>query len=101
LARQWIQNQFGIVYGSLVLRSQKVGNPGVDVVIFRIFPPKFSSKNFAFLAQTTASFHKKLIITLVFEKNVNFFAENKRKLEKIVIITSTPGRHAEARDRPE
>jgi hypothetical protein len=34
---------------------------------------------------------KKLIITLVFEKNAIFFAENCRKLPKIVIITSTPG----------
>jgi hypothetical protein len=31
-----------------------------------------------------------LIITLVFEKNANFFAENCRKSQKIVIITSTP-----------
>jgi hypothetical protein len=28
---------------------------------------------------------------LVFEKNANFFAENCRKSQKIVIITSTPG----------
>jgi hypothetical protein len=32
-----------------------------------------------------------LIITLVFEKNANVFAENCRKSQKIVIITSTPG----------
>jgi hypothetical protein len=32
-----------------------------------------------------------LIITLEFRKNANFFAENCRKLQKIVIITSTPG----------
>jgi hypothetical protein len=32
-----------------------------------------------------------LIITLVFEKNSNFFAENRQKSQKIVIITSTPG----------
>jgi hypothetical protein len=32
-----------------------------------------------------------MIITLVFEKNANFFAENCRKSQKIVIITSTPG----------
>jgi hypothetical protein len=31
-----------------------------------------------------------LIITLVFEKNANFFAENCQKSQKIVIITSTP-----------
>jgi hypothetical protein len=35
---------------------------------------------------------KKMIITLVFEKNANFFAKNGRKSHKIVIITSTPGR---------
>jgi hypothetical protein len=34
---------------------------------------------------------KKIIITLAFEKNANFFAENWQKLAKIVIITSTPG----------
>jgi hypothetical protein len=32
-----------------------------------------------------------VIITLVFEKNANFFAENWGKSQKIVIITSTPG----------
>jgi hypothetical protein len=32
-----------------------------------------------------------MIITLVFEKNANFFAENCQKSPKIVIITSTPG----------
>jgi hypothetical protein len=30
-----------------------------------------------------------MIITLVFEKNANFFAENWEKSQKIVIITST------------
>jgi hypothetical protein len=34
-----------------------------------------------------------LILTLVFEKNANFFAENWPKSQKIVIITSTPGRN--------
>jgi hypothetical protein len=29
-------------------------------------------------------------MTLIFEKNANFLAENWRKLQKIVIITSTP-----------
>jgi hypothetical protein len=31
------------------------------------------------------------IITLVFEKNANFCAENCQKFQKIVIIASTPG----------
>jgi hypothetical protein len=33
---------------------------------------------------------KQSIITLVFEKNANFFAEIFQKSQKIVIITSTP-----------
>jgi hypothetical protein len=44
----------------------------------------------AFFAQTTAGFWNKLIITLVFEKNANFFAENWQNHRKIAIITSTP-----------
>jgi hypothetical protein len=32
-----------------------------------------------------------MIITLVFEKNANFFAKNCQKSQKIVIITSVPG----------
>jgi hypothetical protein len=39
-------------------------------------------------------FAKIVIITLVFEKNANFFAENWQKSQKIVIKTSTPGRTA-------
>jgi hypothetical protein len=60
-------------------------------MIFKIFSPKISAKKLAFLTQNKAKLCKKLIITLVFEKNVNFFAENWQKLAKIVIITSTPG----------
>jgi hypothetical protein len=45
----------------------------------------------AFLTQNKAKLCKILIITLVFEKNANFFAENWQKSLKIVIITSTPG----------
>jgi hypothetical protein len=43
------------------------------------------------LTQNKAKFLKKLIITLVFKENANFFAENWKKSQKIVIITSTPG----------
>jgi hypothetical protein len=32
-----------------------------------------------------------LIKTLDFEKNANFFSENKQKSQKLVMITSTPG----------
>jgi predicted sugar kinase len=60
-------------------------------MIFNIFSPKNLAKILAFFARTTASFFVKiLIITLVFEKNANLFAENWQKSQKIVIITSTP-----------
>jgi uncharacterized protein YwgA len=49
------------------------------------------AQQLAFLTQNKAKLFKNLILTLVFEKNANFFAENKQKLQKIVIITSTPG----------
>jgi hypothetical protein len=62
-----------------------------DVMIFSIFSPKNSAKKLAFLTQNKAKLWKILIITLVFEKNANFFAKNCRKSPKIVIITSTPG----------
>jgi hypothetical protein len=45
----------------------------------------------AFLTQNKAKLCQHLIITLVFEKNANFFAENYQKWQKIVIITLTPG----------
>jgi hypothetical protein len=44
----------------------------------------------AFLTQNKAKLCK-ILITLVFEKNAKFFAENCRKSQKIAIITSTPG----------
>jgi hypothetical protein len=51
-----------------------------------------SSSKFNFvLTQNKAKLCIILIITLVLEKNGNFFAENWQKLQKIVIITSTPG----------
>jgi hypothetical protein len=46
----------------------------------------------AFLTQNKARLCKILIITLVSEKNAIFVAENCRKLQKIVIITSTTDR---------
>jgi hypothetical protein len=62
-----------------------------DVMIFKnIFDKKFSEK-IGVLTQNKAKLCTNLIITLVFEKNANFFAENCRKSQKIVIITSTPG----------
>jgi hypothetical protein len=48
-------------------------------MILRIFSPKNLAKILAFFAQTTASFCKNVIITLVFEKTPFF----RRKLAKI------------------
>jgi hypothetical protein len=45
-------------------------------MILKIFSQKHLAKKLAIFTQTTASFSKKLIITLVFEKNAQFFAEN-------------------------
>jgi hypothetical protein len=59
-----------------------------------IFAEKFSEKN-CVLTQNKAKLCKILIITLVFEKNANFFAENSQKSQKIVIITSVPARRLE------
>jgi hypothetical protein len=68
----------------------RLNSPGTDVMIFKIFSPKNLAKILAFFSQTTATFCRNLIITLVFEKNAKFFAENWQKSQKIVIITSTP-----------
>jgi hypothetical protein len=57
-----------------------------------IFAEKFSENIGVFCSNYSLFFGKKLIITLVFEKNANFFAEKWQKSQKIVIITSTPGR---------
>jgi hypothetical protein len=58
-------------------------------MILKIFSPKILAKILSFFAQTAATFCKNLIITLVFEKNANFFPENWQKSQKIVSITST------------
>jgi hypothetical protein len=66
------------------------GQSGTDVIIFKIFSQNLA-KMLAFFAQTTASFCKNVIVTLVSEKNVIFFVENLQKSQKIMIITSIPG----------
>jgi hypothetical protein len=47
-------------------------------------------KILAFRLKNKAKLCKNLILTLVFEKNVIFFAENCRNSQKIAIMTSTP-----------
>jgi hypothetical protein len=49
-------------------------------MILKIFSPKKMRKNWRFLTQNKANLYNILIITLVFEKNVNFFAENWKKI---------------------
>jgi hypothetical protein len=56
-----------------------------------IFRQIFRRKKLALFTQNKAILCKILIITLVSEKNANFFAENCQKSQKIVIITPTPG----------
>jgi hypothetical protein len=65
--------------------------PGIDVMIFKIFSPKILAEKLVFFTQNYAKLCKNWIKTLAFEKNAVFFAENCQKLQKIVIITLTPG----------
>jgi hypothetical protein len=68
------------------------GDLGPMLWFFKFFRRKFQRKNWRFFfTQNKAKLCRILIITLVFEKNANFFAENCQKSPKIVIITSTPG----------
>jgi hypothetical protein len=57
------------------------------------------TEKFGVLTQKKAKLSKILIITLVFQKNANFFAENCQKSQKIVITTSTPGQTNERSDK--
>jgi hypothetical protein len=72
------------------MQQKNVRETGTDAMIFKIFSPKNLAKKLAFLTKQSQIL-KKMIITLVFKKNANFFAENEEKSQKIVIITSTPG----------
>jgi hypothetical protein len=46
--------------------------PGTDVIIFKTFSPENLAKILAIFAQTTASFCKNFIITLICKKNAIF-----------------------------
>jgi hypothetical protein len=56
----------------------------------KYFRRKIKQKYQRFWRKTKLVLAKSVIITLVFEKKANFFAENGLKSQKIVIITSTP-----------
>jgi hypothetical protein len=53
---------------------------GTDVMIFKKFSPNISAKKLVFFTRYKAKLCKILIVTLVFEKNANYFAEIRRKL---------------------
>jgi hypothetical protein len=69
--------------GLLVIKKTskwpKFAQSGTDVMILKIFSPK----KLPFLTQNKAKLCKFFIITLDFEKNANFFAENWQKSQKI------------------
>jgi hypothetical protein len=65
-------------------------NLGPMLRFLKIFSQKNLAKKSAFLPEVKGYFAEKVVITLVFEKNANFFSENWQKSKKIVIITSTP-----------
>jgi hypothetical protein len=56
-----------------------------------IFSAEIFGENIGVFSSHCCLILKKMIITLVFEKNAKFFAENWQKSQKIVIVTSTPG----------
>jgi hypothetical protein len=77
------------------MQTQKMLDLGPTLMIFEIVSQKSLAKNGVF-AQTTASFCKKLDQSIGFEKNANFFAGNRLKSQKLVMITSTLGPQATA-----
>jgi hypothetical protein len=67
---------------------------GTDVMLLKIFSPKYLAKKLAFFAQIKAKLYKNWIITLVFDKKRQLFSPKMaKKIAKIVFITSTPGRY--------
>jgi hypothetical protein len=57
----------------------------------KYFRRKIQQKNWQFWLETKLNYANFWSQHWFFEKNANFFAENLRKSQKIVIITSTPG----------
>jgi hypothetical protein len=83
LGLRW--SQIGSELERFVKRSEKT-SIGISVTrdrcydFLKIFSPKNSAKKLAFLTQNKAKICNIFIITLVFEKNANFFAENCKKI---------------------
>jgi hypothetical protein len=71
MARFRIKNKHALA-GVVGVNSKVVGlGPGTDAMILIIFSPKILATILAFFAQTTASFCKKLSITLLIDKNAH------------------------------
>jgi hypothetical protein len=66
----------------LVASSRGQSRPGVDFMILKYFRRKNPRKNWRFLFKK-AKLCKNLIMTLVFEKNANLFAENCQNRSKL------------------
>jgi hypothetical protein len=64
--------------------------PGTDVIILKIFLPKNFGEKIGVFDSKQSQILKKMIVTLGFEKNANFFAENCLKSPKIVIVNIGP-----------
>jgi hypothetical protein len=59
-----------------------------NIIILKIFLPKnLAKKNYSILTEISVSLDNELIITFVFEKNVDVFPESWRKSAKTVITT--------------
>jgi hypothetical protein len=78
----------GRVPGAVFFKIMYIGDR--CYVFKKYFHRNLWRKYHRLFAQTSASFSKKLIITLVFEKDA-FYAEKWQKSQKIAIMTSTPG----------
>jgi hypothetical protein len=60
--------------------ASKSSDQGPMLWFFKHFRRKIQRKNWRFLLETKLNYAKSNIITLVFEKNANFFAENCQKI---------------------
>jgi hypothetical protein len=63
-----------VIFASVLIVTSVTRDRCYDFL--NIFAEKFWEKNWRFWLKTKLNFEKKLIITLVFEKNANIFAEN-------------------------
>jgi hypothetical protein len=57
--------------------------------------PKNFAKKLALFAPNKAKLCKNWIITMIFDKNAIMLAKNRQKSQKIVIVTSTPGKRSQ------